>query len=489
MSYLLTVTNLGPNTATEVVVQDQLPSGVTLVSGEVQQGVCFESEEQSIACQLGVLPSGASAQVRIDVNVNSSVASTSLLNQAFVEFAGEDVDPEDNFAEAEITVLGSTGLGSDLRLEKEDSPDPVEPGGLLTYTLSVKNTGPGPAVGVLLRDDLSFGVTLVSVESTQGTCSTTERVVGCELGNLENGGIATVEIIVQVDPSAAGAILSNTAFVRSSSVDFNDDNNSVLQETTVLGSSGLEADLALTKIDSVDPVEPGSVLAYALTVENKGPNVANGVVLVDILPSKVSFGSADASQGDCSHTDGVVDCNLGALQPEALVTVQILVEVDSSVTSTTLLNSAFVEGLEPDSNIDNNSAPGGDDDFQHRIGKRSVSEHGRLTGSGTTGRDSDLLSGCLKCRSGFRYRGQGVRFSSSRGHSPLGRSQPGGVFPVPGICGLHPGNSTQWHHGCRRNRGNRRLCLLASCGWCGSGGDPDHHQLGFGSVLQRGLQR
>ena len=27
-------------------------------------------------------------QVRIEVNVNSSVASTSLLNQAFVEFAG-----------------------------------------------------------------------------------------------------------------------------------------------------------------------------------------------------------------------------------------------------------------------------------------------------------------------------------------------------------------------------------------------------------------
>ena len=117
----------------------------------------------------------------------------------------------------------------------------MEPGGLLTYTLSVKNTGPDPAVGVLLRDDLSFGVTLVSVESTQGSCSATQRVVACNLGSLANGGIATVEILVRVDPSAADAILSNTAFVQSSSVDFNDDNNSALQETSVLGSSGLAA--------------------------------------------------------------------------------------------------------------------------------------------------------------------------------------------------------------------------------------------------------
>ena len=56
LSYLLTVTNLGPNTATEVLVQDQLSTGVTLVLVEAQQGVCFESEEQTIACQLGVLP-------------------------------------------------------------------------------------------------------------------------------------------------------------------------------------------------------------------------------------------------------------------------------------------------------------------------------------------------------------------------------------------------------------------------------------------------
>jgi uncharacterized repeat protein (TIGR01451 family) len=48
----------------------------------------------------------------------------------------------------------------DLSLTKADAPDPVSVGGVLTYTLDVKNNGPSSATGVSLTDLLPKGVRL-----------------------------------------------------------------------------------------------------------------------------------------------------------------------------------------------------------------------------------------------------------------------------------------------------------------------------------------
>src|SRR5262249_2013746 len=49
-----------------------------------------------------------------------------------------------------------------LDLNKVDSPDPVLRGGILTYTLSAKNTGPDGTYDIVVTDNLPAGVTYVS---------------------------------------------------------------------------------------------------------------------------------------------------------------------------------------------------------------------------------------------------------------------------------------------------------------------------------------
>lgn len=113
--------------------------------------------------------------------------------------------------------------GCDLAITKGDSPDPVNVGEPLTYTLNVTNTpaDPPPPEGqggwpqVLVTDTLPQSVEFVSVTPSQGTCAppADAGVVQCNLGPLGLNQSATIEIVVV--PQVAGEI-QNTASVQGS---------------------------------------------------------------------------------------------------------------------------------------------------------------------------------------------------------------------------------------------------------------------------------
>ena len=68
----------------------------------------------------------------------------------------------------------------------------------------------------------------------------------------------------------------------------------------VLPSAGpaggeLEADLALTNLDSVDPVVTATVLTYAIEVRNAGPAAATDLAMTDNLPGGTTVVSATPS--------------------------------------------------------------------------------------------------------------------------------------------------------------------------------------------------
>src|SRR6476660_7890526 len=79
---------------------------------------------------------------------------------------------------------------ADLSITKTDSPDPVKVGAALSYRIQVANAGPARATGVVVTDDLPNGVSFVSAQSTQGTCtvSSNKKRVTCSLGSLDGGG-------------------------------------------------------------------------------------------------------------------------------------------------------------------------------------------------------------------------------------------------------------------------------------------------------------
>jgi uncharacterized repeat protein (TIGR01451 family) len=86
LTYMLTVSNLGPHSVAGVVARDALPPSVTFVSASPSQGSCSHGGNE-VRCTLGTIPNGGSA--RIDIVVRPSSVGT-ITNRAAVSGAAFD---------------------------------------------------------------------------------------------------------------------------------------------------------------------------------------------------------------------------------------------------------------------------------------------------------------------------------------------------------------------------------------------------------------
>jgi uncharacterized repeat protein (TIGR01451 family) len=100
----------------------------------------------------------------------------------------------------------------------------------LTYTATVTNSGPNAATGAVLTDTLPTDATFISAIPSQGSCTEASGVVTCNLGELANGVIATVAIVVT---PTAPRTLTNTANVISGVPDPDITNNRATAITAV----------------------------------------------------------------------------------------------------------------------------------------------------------------------------------------------------------------------------------------------------------------
>jgi uncharacterized repeat protein (TIGR01451 family) len=131
--------------------------------------------------------------------------------------------------------------GADLSITKSGAPNPVVSGNRLTYMVSVTNNGPQDATGVTLTDALPASLHFNSVSSSQGTCTRSTATnpqpkggtVTCTVGDLANGGKASITIVVT---TTTPGTLTNTARVSGNETDPDSSNNSASVTTTVLGT-------------------------------------------------------------------------------------------------------------------------------------------------------------------------------------------------------------------------------------------------------------
>lgn len=92
VTFTLTLTNRGPGAASDVIVSDALPVGLSFVSspdGCVATG-------QTVACPVGDLAAGETVTIRVDAGVASTAQASSIANSASVTSATPDPVPESN---------------------------------------------------------------------------------------------------------------------------------------------------------------------------------------------------------------------------------------------------------------------------------------------------------------------------------------------------------------------------------------------------------
>lgn len=298
LTYTMTVTNNGPDSASNVAITSTLPGSVTLVSTTG----CNEDPNGAPTCSLGTLGNGASAMVTMVTTVSGS-ASGSIANSASVASSASDPVSGNNTANASTSVVTP---GADLHLEKSDSPDPVDAGSQLTYTVSVDNNGPNAAEDVVVTDNLPAGVTFVS---TSGCAEDPAGVPTCTLGTIASSGNASYTILVDVDSDTLGMI-SNMASATSSTTELNPGDESDTEVTTVVKMADPTADLAVTKTSFPNAHMVGIVMRYTIVVDNQGPSDSVGNTVNDTFPAAVtgvSWTCAGVNGGSCGNGSGSGD--------------------------------------------------------------------------------------------------------------------------------------------------------------------------------------
>jgi uncharacterized repeat protein (TIGR01451 family) len=345
LAYTITVTNLGPNTATNVALADTLAASVTFVSANAQQGSATVNGG-IVNGSLGTLVVGASTVVTINVRPKAGAVG-SIMNQAAVSADQADLVASNNTATQSTTV----NPGIALSITMSGAPNPVLAGALLTYTLTVSNAGPNQADNVVIVDTLPTNAAFISEQASQGLASQSNGQATANLGSLAVGGSATFTIVVR--PTGAAAIagsVTNSATVGASELN-NTPGSSSTSQTTVVA---LASDLAITINGPFLGVYVGQPFTYTLTIANNGPNAATGVTVMDTLPANVSFVSAVPLQGAASQSNGVVTALLGSLAVGVSTTVAITVQPDALATGT-IHNAASVSEDAADPNTGNNS--------------------------------------------------------------------------------------------------------------------------------------
>ncbi len=301
VTYTLAVRNLGPAAQTGTVrITDTLPLGFTLVSASGSGWSCTDdaSNPLTVTCDRSGLAANTTSTVTLVATVPAG-ASGSMVNNATVSCNGVCLTDPNNTNDSSSAAISTTlsGDSADLAIVKTVvGPDPVQAGDVLTYLLTVNNSGPADATNVIVTDSLSNYTGTPTATPSQGSCSFSSSTFTCNLGTVLNGGSATVQIAVR--PTSSGS-RSNTGSVYSQDIgDPNTGDNSSSTSSTV----NPDADLQVT-VASSGTLVAGTPLTYVFTVRNNGPSPATTVeLLTDLLPPNVDFVSVTASSGGtCNH--------------------------------------------------------------------------------------------------------------------------------------------------------------------------------------------
>jgi uncharacterized repeat protein (TIGR01451 family) len=187
-----------------------------------------------------------------------------------------------------------------LTISKSAAPEPVEAGGLLTYTIVAANSGGANATNALISDPVPANTSFVTGSVTLtppgvGTTGSPPNLVSNL--TISAGQSVTVTFTVRVDkPLLAGTIITNTASLSSPQIAAP---LSSTITTTVIATPSLNIVKSGPAAASV-----GQTVVFTFTVTNNGNTLLQNVVVADSLAGPATFVGGDNSDGllDLSET-------------------------------------------------------------------------------------------------------------------------------------------------------------------------------------------
>ena len=293
VTYTITVHNTGEVSATNVTISDVVPAHAVFRAAS-DSGIQVGDEVQWTG---RTIPDGDSLVLQFSVDVDTPLPQgTILVNDDYGVRCAQGV------VAVGAPVTTAVDSAPVLAISKVDSPDPVPAGDVLTYTLTVSNTGDAPATGVVVTDTIPAYTTFHDAEG--GGMRVGDQVHWTDQAVNAGDSLVLHFSVTVTAPLTHGIVLTNGDYGVQCAEVVSAAGDAV---TTTVTSAPI---LAITKIDSVDPVSAGDVLTYTLIVYNTGNANATGVVVTDVVPihTTLRYAAGGMRVGDEVHwTDQAVN--------------------------------------------------------------------------------------------------------------------------------------------------------------------------------------
>jgi uncharacterized repeat protein (TIGR01451 family) len=365
LEYTVSFSNVGTDSATNVVLDDPIPAGTTYVPGSLQVvtgantgtmtdasgddqaefgsgHVVFRLGTGATSSSGGVIAPTEATSIRFQVTVDASTPDGTVVSNA-AQLAYNALTLGTAYNGPSPTASVTVTDRADLSVTKTASPASYSPNKPLTYTITVTNGGPAAVAGASVSDTvptpvLGFNWTCPSgCSPSSGTGNVSTSV------SLASGASAVITLTGTI-PNGTTGTLTNTVTVAAPSgvTDPNPGNNSATQTTSRAGSpppppppppssspspTSPSADVSITKTGP-SSANLGDTVSFTLAAHNNGPNAAASVVVRDTLPGELEYVSATASGGvACSASGQAVQCTIATLSASSTVSITVQAKV------------------------------------------------------------------------------------------------------------------------------------------------------------------
>ncbi|MDH3508923.1 MAG: hypothetical protein OEQ25_17425, partial [Gammaproteobacteria bacterium] len=417
---MITIKNMGTADAVDAMLRDEVPANTTYVAGSttlngvnvadaspgvspLSNGILLNAPENPTPGAMRADASATTANVAtvvffvvVDPNV---VDGTIISNQAFVSAVTGDVsdhpsdDPRTEVVDDPTRdIVGTLPL---IYAEKSaalqvdlGTPNVVDPGDTLRYTITIYNNGAVPATEVVLNDAVPANTTYVADTTTLNglavaqpdngvsplaggipvsSSDLTPPLPAAGAGTLTAGQSAVVQFDLLVDAGVApGTLITNQAVVESyevADVPTDGDGNPATGPEPTVVVVGDQQQLAITKQVAVvggGPAVAGATLEYTVRVVNISTVPASYVVITDDLdmpvPMQLQYVAQSAtmngSQNGIMFTAPVLTADYssvyGALDPGAEIVLRFRATLYANLPiGTVVINEAVVSWNDP----------------------------------------------------------------------------------------------------------------------------------------------
>jgi uncharacterized repeat protein (TIGR01451 family) len=304
--FSVVITNAEPVAVTGVTLTDTW-AAAKFAAGSLKWEGCVATNIDTLATVASVCPSAAfsngvatpsfniPARTKVTFKVSGTIpssetVSSKIRNDAVVKWPANTAGESDF---AEITV--SSPVVSITKTANTTAN--VSKGTVLTYTITVKNEGPGDVAGIVMTETLPVGLDASTAKVNCPACSPAVTNGVFTAGKYTSAAFDLVEgatrvFTVTATVTASSGKISNVASVRNpvTSVDISSDP----AVNTVVPN-----DFSIVKTDNKETIAPGAYNTYVITVTNSAAVAANFKVEDVLDPAQYETAAPDLPKWKC----------------------------------------------------------------------------------------------------------------------------------------------------------------------------------------------